>query len=61
MADIDGATSEAREALLKKIAELTPQFSSTGPIKDLAEAFALTVGAMPGRLPGALGEVKVSK
>jgi hypothetical protein len=60
MAEIAEATDAAREALLRRIANLAPQLSAAAGVRDLAQAFALTVGAMPGRLPGALGEVKAS-
>jgi len=60
MGEIAEATSDAREALLKQIAAMAPQMGVASGLRDLATAFALTVGAMPGRLPGALGEVKVS-
>ncbi|ADT96750.1 MULTISPECIES: hypothetical protein [Mycolicibacterium] len=51
MAESADVEKEARDALLKAIRAATPSASTTG-LQELATAYALTVGARGGHLPG---------
>ncbi|SKV05525.1 Uncharacterised protein [Mycobacteroides abscessus subsp. bolletii] len=55
------AELEARLVLLKQIKESAESTLVTSYLKDLAAAYALTVGAKFGELPGGGIDVKVSK
>lgn len=61
MGSISDAEATAKLALLKKIEALAPNLSTASGLKDLALAYALTVGAKWGDLPGGGIDVKVSK
>lgn len=61
--DVTQAEREAKLALLQQIKVKSEQSTTTASyLKDLAAAYALTVGAKHGYLPGGGGvDVKVSK
>ncbi|AEN79888.1 hypothetical protein SEA_PURGAMENSTRIS_31 [Mycobacterium phage Purgamenstris] len=60
--DIDAAEDAARLALLRAIGKKAESTAlSAGQLKDLAAAFALTVGGKWGELPGGGIDVTVSK
>lgn len=56
---VDHAEQEAKLALLQQIKSKSEHVTTPSGLKDLATAYALTVGAKYGALPG--GDVKVSK
>lgn len=59
--ELNAAEREARLALLQQIKTTAGNISTASSLKDLAAAFALTVGARWGELPGGGIDVKVSK
>ena len=50
--DITSAQKAARLALLQHIARTAEEYTTPANIRDLAYAFALTVGASASKLPG---------
>lgn len=61
MTDINDAEREAKLALLAQIKYSAEKTAVPSALKDLAAAYALTVGAKWGELPGGGIDVKVSK
>ncbi|MEU9805453.1 hypothetical protein [Mycobacterium sp. NPDC050853] len=58
--DVDQAERDAKLTLLRQIKASAANTTSAGYLKSLAAAYALTVGAKFGQLPGGL-DVTVSK
>lgn len=64
MADIDDinqAEDETRLALLTAIGKKAETVTAVSQLRDLSLAFALTVGAKLGQIPGGFVDVAVSK
>ncbi|TDZ43078.1 hypothetical protein [Mycobacteroides franklinii] len=58
--DVDQAELEAKLTLLQQIKASAEKTTVPSALKNLAEAYALTVGAKFGKLPGGI-DVQVSK
>ncbi|WP_195168433.1 hypothetical protein [Mycobacteroides abscessus] len=59
--ELDQAERDTKLTLLRRIKELAQSPMSASSLKDLAAAYALTVGAKFGQLPSGGVDVKVSK
>jgi hypothetical protein len=55
--DMTEAQRAAKLALLRHIASTVEQYHAPSYLREMAHAYALVVGAAPGRLPGAPAEV----